>query len=500
MGPPRSNLGDLLLVSLLVTLLSYLPEVAADYLLTQRMTDSTCTTPLTASIREAEGSYCVPAAATGTSINVVCSSSTNWSVNTYAGLTCSGSPTASRSGQIVCASSPPYYQLFCVTTSDPAPFGMYRTDAVIQQSFSPGATCAAPGPPRAVLEIPLNTCVPEGSGTRRYAYNSGLLSSIVYNSADCSGTGVQFNGPINMCLDADPSPIVFTITSASSSLAPVLTAPSAADLPPPASGFSSSGCGRSAVGTNTGKIVYYCGDYNTYTDRSEQQKTFSVAIFNPFVRTITVRQTAVTGCAGGDCTVQALPAAELVEGRNLIYASQNLWISLQDVPCKTPSNPFDYCAVSISDTADFSQPHFFYWTRVYLRSYSVVSVAAVVVGSIVGILFLGFAIIGVLHVAGYMVCPCFNVCCDRRKRAISQGYSGYTVSRTTSNPATIGAAYAAQFPPQSQAYAPQPPQANVSQPPPASPQLEAYASQPQQHGAPPPTSLTAKWDPTPRRL
>lgn len=155
---------------------------------------------------------------------------------------------------------------------------------------------------------------------------------------------------------------------------------------------------------------------------------------------------------------------------------------------------------SISDTADFSQPHFFYWTRVYLRSYSVVSVAAVVVGSIVGILFLGFAIIGVLHVAGYMVCPCFNVCCDRRKRAISQGYSGYTVSRTTSNPATIGAAYAAQFPPQSQAYAPQPPQANVSQPPPASPQLEAYASQPQQHGAPPPTSLTAKWDPTPRRL
>ena len=108
----------------------------------------------------------------------------------------------------------------------------------------------------------------------------------------------------------------------------------------------------------------------------------------------------------------------------------------------------------------------------------VAAALVVIVGAIVGVIFACCCLWGALHVFNCVVCPCFNCCCDRRKRSVggagggAAGFSApsYPISVQSSTPAAMGAAYGAQT------YAP---------------------AQPQQ--AAPASSLTAKWDPSVRR-
>jgi hypothetical protein len=130
------------------------------------------------------------------------------------------------------------------------------------------------------------------------------------------------------------------------------------------------------------------------------------------------------------------------------------------------------------------------WFREDTQLGAIVAAVAIVVvaGALVGVICACCGLFAMLHVFGCVVCPCFNCCCDRRKRSagsadkssFSASAPSYPISVQSSNPAAMGVAYGAQQP-----YAPTQPQ--LLQP------------QPHQY-APAPNSLTAKWDTNARRV
>lgn len=252
--------------------------------------------------------------------------------------------------------------------------------------------------------------------------------------------------------------------------------------------------------------------------------TFDVVVFNPFGNLVAIYQLGVTACSAGSCVTKDLPSGEVVLGKNAIE-SRSMWIALKNVKCATPSNPFAYCAVSIYDTAPTPRPHYYCemaarakhrgmnlgpahvappakrrgmsggprtlrahapltlrlpphrpwadWFREDTQLGAIVAAVAVgvVAGALIGVLCACCGLCAVLHVFGCVVCPCFNCCCDRRKRSVggAAGVTGFSVPSYPINPAAIGAAYSAQ----------------------------TYATtQQQQQQAKPSSSLTAKWDPS----
>ena len=404
--------------------------------------------------------------------------STNFNTNTYSGLTCDGTPTASEPGLGGCISS---VKVSCVTTTDNFPFLIYKPNSLVVRRFAPGVTCAAPGVPTSITVLPLDTCISAGTGGQKYSYNAvtGLLSATSYAAAGCSGAGVPSptTQKVNGCLEYSSSPPNdFTCSTAAASPAPVITTPSSAFLPAPLSGSSEvTACKFTAQQSSGGVDGPLCGNLDKYTDFSATKPTMSVAVFNPFGRFIAIYQKRVSACTAGSCTTNFLPDSEDVDGKNSI-ASSNLWISLSNVPCQTPSNPYAYCSMYIIDDADSSSPHYWFWFREdsQLGAILVAAALVVIVGAIVGVIFACCCLWGALHAFNFVVCPCFNCCCDRRKRSVggaggAAGFSApsYPISVQSSNPAAMGVAYGAQT------YAP---------------------AQPQQ--AAPASSLTAKWDPS----
>jgi hypothetical protein len=127
------------------------------------------------------------------------------------------------------------------------------------------------------------------------------------------------------------------------------------------------------------------------------------------------------------------------------------------------------------------------WFREDTQLGAIVAAVAVVVvaGALIGVICACCGLCAVLHVFGCVVCPCFNCCCDRRKRSAGNAAKGtfsasapsYPISVQSSNPAAMGIAYGAQQP-----YAPSQPQQPQQQQP--------YATAP--------NALTAKWDPNAR--
>ena len=108
---------------------------------------------------------------------------------------------------------------------------------------------------------------------------------------------------------------------------------------------------------------------------------------------------------------------------------------------------------------------------------SATSTATATVGAIIGVILACCCFWGAMHVFKCVVCPCFNCCCDRRKRSVggAGGVTGFSAPSYPINPAAIGAAYVAQT------YA-----------------TTQQQQQQQQQQAAPSSSLTAKWDPSVR--
>jgi hypothetical protein len=468
-------------------------------------------------------------------------SSTSYQTNKYSGLTCGGLPIASDPGQGGCLNqSAPFFKVSCVTTTDDFPFEIYYNNSLVLRSFAPGMTCAAPGLPTSVTVIPLDTCVKVGTGSQKYSCSAttGLSRLVTYTAADCSGTGELSVQAVNTCGkdSSDPSPI--DVSCSATAYTPVITEPSSAFLPPPISGSGElPACTDKASRSSEGADEIVCGSVEKYADLSPAAPTFGVVVFNPFGRSVAINQLAVTACSAGSCVTKSLPSSEVVLGKNAIV-SRNMWIALKNVKCATPSNPFAYCAVSITDTAPVSRPHYYCkmrllrrargmnggsahfaphakrrwnerrprtfhthapyiallfhladWFREDTQLGAIVAAVAVVVvaGALIGVICACCGLFAVLHVFGCVVCPCFNCCCDRRKRSaggadkstFSASAPSYPISVQSSNPAAMGVAYGAQ------PYAP------------TQPQLQ----QPQPHQyAPAPNSLTAKWDTNARRV
>ena len=405
-------------------------------------------------------------------------SSTNFNINTYSGLTCSGTPTASEPFVGGCTSSAPFVKTSCIATTDEFPFQIYKPNSVVLRSFAPGTKCKAPSVPVQINVVPLGTCMIVGTGSQKWSCDAvtGLISLTDFTAAGCAGAGKQTTQSANTCVDDPTGPVDFTCSTAAASPAPVITTPSSAFLPAPLSGSSEvTACKFTAQQSSGGVDGPLCGNLDKYTDFSATKPTMSVAVFNPFGRFIAIGQQGVSACAAGTCTAKELPSSEVVLGKNFI-ASNNLWISLSNVPCQTPSNPYAYCSMYIIDDADSSSPHYWFWFREdsQLGAILVAAALVVIVGAIVGVIFACCCLWGALHAFNFVVCPCFNCCCDRRKRSVggaggAAGFSApsYPISVQSSNPAAMGVAYGAQT------YAP---------------------AQPQQ--AAPASSLTAKWDPS----
>jgi hypothetical protein len=299
-------------------------------------------------------------------------SSTSYRTNKYSGLTCGGLPISSVSGQGGCLNgSAPFFKVSCVTTTDDFPFEIYSTNNLIQRSFAPGTTCAAPGVPTSVTAIPLDTCIGINSNSQKYSCSAttGQARFVSYASSDCSGTGEPSVQDINTCVEysSGSSPSDFSCSSATSALTPVITQPSSAFLPPPISGSSElPTCTDKALRSSGGADTLVCGNVEKYADLSPAAPTFGVVVFNPFGRSVAITQLGVTDCSAGSCVTKALPSSEVVLGKNAIV-SRSMWIALKNVKCATPSNPFAYCAVSIKDTAPVSRPHYYCMMRLFAK-------------------------------------------------------------------------------------------------------------------------------------
>ena len=408
--------------------------------------------------------------------------STNFATNTYSGLSCNGNPTTSTPIQGGCYSSAPFVKISCVATSDDFPFLIYKANSVVLRSFTPGTTCAAPGVPVSISVIPLGTCMIMGSGSQKYSFNAatGLISLTDFAAAGCVGAGVPSTQSTNTCLEDSSITLDLTCSSGGASPAPVITTPTSAFLPAPFSGSGElTACTITAQQSKIGGYdTAFCGNLEKYTDFSSTKPTMSIAVFNPFGRDIFIQQMSTSACDKGSCTQESLPFGELVAGKTYII-SNNLWISLSNVPCQTPSNPFAYCTMDITESPglDDTGPYYWYWFRVdsQLGAILVAAALVVIVGAIIGVILACCCFWGAMHVFKCVVCPCFNCCCDRRKRSVggAAGVTGFSVPSYPINPAAIGAAYSAQ----------------------------TYATtqqQQQQQQAAPSSSLTAKWDPSGR--